>query len=345
MELPVRIVGARPTEPVLAVDGALGAPGLELSHWPGHATPERFRHDLSTGCALIFAGLEADERRRLAAGCTAIVNNHYDTDGVCALFAARHPEAARARSEGLLAAAACGDFYRLPDERSHALDVLVGALADPAVSPLDFTDPASPDGAPLEDRARHEVAVHHLLETLPALLDGDLVPHRALWEPEVTRTRDEVATLAAAQRRDDPELDLVVRLHDGADFTPGRHALFGSAAADRQLVACAAPGGTTYRFVLSTLSWFDLVSAPRRPRPDLGALAAQLNALEGTAEDDRVRWHTQGTTNASPELWFGEAGVASFAERNPGLAPSTLGTGVVRDTIRAALAAGEGATG
>ena len=100
MSLPIRIDGGLPNEPVISVDGAWGAPGLNLSHWPGHATPEDFRHDLSTGSALRFAALSDKERERWAAGCTAIQNNHYGhrrhLRDLCAGAAARGLAARRA---------------------------------------------------------------------------------------------------------------------------------------------------------------------------------------------------------------------------------------------------------
>ena len=87
MELPLRIVDGSSPERVISVDGAWGAPGLNLSHWPGNTTPRELKHDLSTGIALNFARLADGRRRELAQGCTAIANNHFDTDGVCAAFA------------------------------------------------------------------------------------------------------------------------------------------------------------------------------------------------------------------------------------------------------------------
>src|SRR5262245_35017088 len=92
MELPIRVSGAGgEAAALLTVDGAWGAPGLNLSHWPGNATPADLRHELSTGSALRFARLAQAEREQRARGCTAIANNHFDTDGACALFAVRHP--------------------------------------------------------------------------------------------------------------------------------------------------------------------------------------------------------------------------------------------------------------
>ena len=87
MELPVVVTPPEPGVPVIAVDGAWGAEGLGLSHWPGNRTPGDLRHDLSTGSALLFARLPEVERHERAGGAAFIANNHYDTDGAMALFA------------------------------------------------------------------------------------------------------------------------------------------------------------------------------------------------------------------------------------------------------------------
>lgn len=39
MDLPFRIQTEPGAEPLITVDGAFGAPGLELSDWPGNRTP------------------------------------------------------------------------------------------------------------------------------------------------------------------------------------------------------------------------------------------------------------------------------------------------------------------
>lgn len=341
MNLPTRIVGAAPEEAVISVDGAFGAPGLNLSHWPGNTTPAELRHDLSTGAALAFARLPAAERERLAAGAVAIVNNHYDTDGVCAVFATRHPEQALPRAERLLAAARAGDFFQLPDRDALALDALVQAFADPERSPL------AADLQGLADHDRWSVAQNALLEELPGLLDGGLEPYRALWLPTVEAVEADLADLSAAEREEVPALDLTLwTAEEGAGsrrasshglFDPGRHALFGSTSSDRCLTVGPLAGGFTYRLVVSTLSWFDLVTETRLPRPDLVALARRLNALEETAPADELAWRAQPATNASPELWFGEAALDSFAEHNPALSPSELDPDRVLAEVERAL--------
>ena len=57
--------------------------------------------------------------------------------------------------------------------------------------------------------------------------------------------------------------------------------------------------GTTYRFLLSTLSWFDLVTREALQRPSLEQLAAGLNELEGTTPTDPAAWRAQPTDGPS----------------------------------------------
>jgi hypothetical protein len=338
MELPYLIVDGPVEERLVSVDGAWGQPGLNLSHWPGNTTPEALRHDLSTGVALAFGRLRSEERSRLAAGCRAIANNHFDTDGACAMFATRFPALALPRAERLLATAAAGDFYQVPSEEAFALDAAITNLADPERSPW------SDRFRGLDTRARHAVALEGIAERLPALLDGGfdgaLAEFEDLWRNELERLRTDLADLRAATRDDVVHLDLCVwESRPGARFAPGRHALFGSTKADRVLAIGPAGGGVTYRLLLSTLSWFDLVSRDALPRPDLASLAERLNEAEGSQPTDSSAWRTQENTNASPELWFGAAELESFAEHSCALRESRLGPAVVRRAVSDALRA------
>ena len=348
MQLPVRIVRELGREPVILVDGSGAAAGLELSHWPGNRTPQALRHDLSTGCALRFARLARAERERLAEGAVALVNNHYDTDGTCALFAARHPERALELEAPLLDAARAGDFFQWPDDRSLCVDAIVHGLADPARSPLSDVRSAR------SDLERHQAATDFLLGELPALLAGDLEPYRALWGPELAAAHGDRQDLARCVRDDLVHLEWTLwtaetgarSSRDGAPdhFDPCRHARFGASPADRVLVIGPTAGGATYRLLLSTLSWFDLESRSALPRPDLAALCARLNELEDSADEAPLAWRAEDAASPSPELWFGRASGERFAERAPWLAPSRLEPALVRrevaEALRAALLAG-----
>jgi hypothetical protein len=335
VNLPVVIVAHGPGElaatPVISVDGAAGEPGLNLSHWPGNRTPAHLRHDLSTGSALAFARLPRAEQERLAEGARAISNNHYDTDGTCALFAVRHPEAALARSDALLAAARAGDFYELPSEAAFAVDAIVGGLADPERSPL------ARERRARDALGRHQLATEHLMEHLGAILDGEREPYRALCEPELAHLREDLALLSSAQRDDVVHLSWTIWTTPPG--VPGRHALFGRSAADRVLVVAPAAAGTRYRLVLSTRSWFDLTSRPPLPRPDLAALAQGLNDLEGTDPAGALAWRAEESDGPSPELWFGAAELERFSEHNGALAPSALEPARVRRAVAEALRA------
>ena len=351
MNLPVRISAGPSADPVISVDGAWDAKGLNLSHWPGNATPADLKHDLSTGIALNFARLGQATRKARAAGCVAICNNHYDTDGICSLYALVHPEAALEQEEALLAAARAGDFFQVPSEEAFIVDAIVAGLNDPARSPW------REDFAGLADRERHELCTHRLLERLPRILAGDVEDLRELWEPPVAALRADLADLETATLDDLVHLSLcvwtapagAVSTRGGTSrFDPGRHALFGKRTSDRHLVIGPGPAagtgdaaGNTYRFVVGTLSWFELVSPAPPPRPDLAALAAHLNGLEGTGPGDAAAWRHQSPEGASPELWFGSAEFSPSSEHasvvltDSALEPHRV-KGAVVDALRAA---------
>ncbi len=335
MELPIRIVDRAPPEPVISVDGAFGAPGLCLSHWPGNTTPAALKHDLSAGIALAFSRLPVRAQEDLARGATAIVNNHYDTDGACALLAVRHPELALPRADRLLDAAAAGDLFRLPSELAFQIDCIVSGLADLERSPWRDRFGRS------SDRERHEMCVRELMHVLPRLLDGDTEPYADLWRAELEELRADRAAVAAATRDEITHLDLAVFTAggSGARFDPGRHALLGTTTADRVLAIGPRPDGATYRFLLSTVSWFDLATRRAQARPDLEALAARLNELEACSPEDELAWRAQTTASPSPELWFGASDHELFAEHAPVIAPSRLEPALVRREIVDALRA------
>lgn len=343
MDLPVHIHALPGDEPVFSVDGAFDAPGLNLSHWPGNRTPAGLRHDLSTGIALNFARLDEAQRERLAEGCTALVNNHYDTDGVLAMLTVRSPALALAHEDLLLAAAATGDLFACPSEHAFVIDCVVTAMADPVRSPI------AAELAGLADEARWERATVEMLERLPSLLKGDVEPYRDLWAAEWEDLQADRVDLDNATVDDLVHLDFVLwtattgsrstRTHRPAQcFDPGRHALWGRTQSDRLLVLGPGSEGTTARFLIGTRSFFDMVTRRAPARPDLAELAAALNQLEGCATAAPCAWRHQLQEGASPELWFGRAHDLSFAEHvGEYLAPSNLGTETVKSAVVDAL--------
>ena len=334
MRLPYRFQEEPGTEPVLSVDGYFGAPGLNLSHWPGHETPLDLRHDLSTGSALLFARLDEAERARRAEGCVAVVNNHSDTDGLCATYAVLHPKEALTREQELLDAAAAGDFFQVPNEQAFSIDYLVSRWREPETSPIAARLAECPD-----EPAQRQLVIEDLLERLPRWLEGGYTEHEDIYGPALARLDRDRADLRAATRDELIHFDLTIWTGSlTSDFAPGRHALYAETDADRVLLLDPTSQGTRCRFVVNTTSWFDMVTREQLARPDLEALCERLQELE-RASGGESDWHTHDTTNAAPELWCGAPKQPTFDEHNELLELSSLSTEVLKHEIVEALRA------
>lgn len=341
MKLPVRYQVEAGAEPVISVDGAFDAPGLNLSHWPGNRTPAPLRRDLSTEIVLAFVMLPESEQRELSTGCIAIVNNHFDTDGNCALFALRYPELALPRARALSEVAAAGDFFQGRSEHAFVVDCIVSALVDLERSPIAGLLRG------LDELARDLRATEFLFAEFPRLLDGDTQHFLPLYEAELAALRADSLDLERATKDDITHLDLCVwtaplnfsssRATTGKVFDPGRHALFSGAARDRALVIGPQRDGTTYRLVLSTYSWFDMVTRTSLPRAALEELARVLNEQEGVNDQADVAWRYKPSSTPSPELWFGREQPDLFAEHSAVLEPSRQSPASVRRTILQSL--------
>ena len=333
-------------DPVVFVDGS-PPPGdgrtgdLHLSHWPGNRTPKALKRELSTETAFAFLELDEAERVRLLRNAAALVLNHLDTDGICALFVLVRSEAARKSRELLSEVAAAGDFFAAPSERAVAIDAALRNLSDPNRSAF------AREIQSLEVSVRRGRMVEHALDLLGELLVDDGA-RPELWEPDIERHREDLQQLEKATFDDLVYLDFGVwtaRTSTGGSFDPGRHAFLGGGRLDRALLLGVSTEGTTARLVIGTRSFFDRPEGAGSPRPDLDRLVKDLNDAEravggGSGE---FEWRAQPTATASPELWFGRSGLPLFEERaGDYLAPSRLDPvtikGKVLDAIRATWA-------
>ncbi|MEM6567611.1 MAG: DUF6687 family protein [Planctomycetota bacterium] len=346
--LPVRLVTAPGQLPagarVVAVDGSWPASaeprragGLHLAHWPGNDTPADLKRDLSTEIAFAFLDLDGSEREARTRGCEALVLNHYDTDGVCAMLALSRPDVALPHRDLLVEVAASGDLFEVRSERAFAIDAALRNLADPARSGRTFA--RDPEG--------RQALLEAALDLLALLLEDDAAAPE-LWQDDVQALQADRADLDAALHDDLVYMDLGVwagptdraSSRDGAGiaFDPGRHAFFASGRHDRALILGPGATGTTARFVLGTRSFFDIVSRTPSARPDLPALAERLASMEGP-RGGGAAWRFQDPAGASPELWFGTDDLPLYAEHaGAALVPSRIDANeikrVVLDAVR-----------
>jgi hypothetical protein len=238
-------------------DGLVDGAALHLSHWPGNHTPSAWKRDTSVEIALAY-GRGGKEVPR-------VVNNHFDTDGVLAVFGLLEPDVASAHADLLIAAAEVGDFGDWPrSPQGFWLDAAVGRLAGKR------TDAA---------------AYEHVLPRLPALL-AELDGREDLWG-------DAWRALLDADARADRELR-VARVGRVAIF----HQAPGSQELPTPLLSKRAPAGVTrwlraleqrdgsfhYRYELPPHAWADTVTRPNLRKPSRNAIAAKARgswALKG----------------------------------------------------------------
>ena len=148
--------------PTISCDGRVPGSTLELTHWTANVTPKPLYADTSTECALRLAHACARGEYAQLAEAT-VLNNHFDTDGVLAVWACLEPEAALRHAALLCEGAEAGDFGEWSSDRGIQLDAAIEAIGGGALGES-------------EDAAKYAAA----LEVLPSLLE-ELPQHEALW--------------------------------------------------------------------------------------------------------------------------------------------------------------------
>ncbi len=279
----------------ISVDG--NAPGLlQLSHWPGNATPAQFKHDLSTGICLKF--MSSPERLGYLARATTVTNTHYDTDGVLSAFTLCHPIEALRHADVLLSAALSGDMTLYTTPEGTKLELTLTALTKHPDSPVcstRFTD----------ERERRQAQYDYALELIPRLLEKPDM-HYAWWKDEhrqihvdLRALREEEATLEHFAAMDFTVVQTDRPLHEMAVNT--------AAWADRILtIEETESGAHRFELRLLTYSWFEQPTRGNYPRPSWQPL---LEALAAKAASPGGKWAADDLSDPTPRLAFvNEAG-------------------------------------
>ena len=115
------------TENVICVDANFPAK-LQISHWPGHSTPDELFADTSTEIA--FKLIESERKDEYLKGINVISNNHFDSDGVIAAFVLINPAFAVDNKQMLINIAITSDFYEFTTEDALKIDIVLTNLMD-----------------------------------------------------------------------------------------------------------------------------------------------------------------------------------------------------------------------
>ena len=267
--------------PHVVVDGSAQAGTvLTLSHWPGAATPDLLRADLSAEIAFNYL-----DHPELHSDAEFVTNNHFDQDGLVSVFALTQPEAALARRDRLIDIARAGDFSCFRDRDSARAAIALANLGEEGEGDDYALLPRLADTRrrrePYRDHWSDEDA--HITETDRAIADGTITIDE---RPEI-----DLAVVTVPESWRDRVVHQFTMLASNAAHPYAVHN-----ATDRFVIVTLHGGAPQLQYRYET--WVHYVSRRPRPRVDLTDLAAAL-----TAEDtDSGVWTFDGVDALSPRL-------------------------------------------
>ncbi|MGH9172204.1 MAG: DUF6687 family protein [Acidimicrobiales bacterium] len=270
--------------PHVMVDGAARRSSVAtLSHWPQSPTPRWLARDLSAEIVLDYLRLASGASRpRIArrdraslaalvasvALAEAVTNDHFDEDGVMSAFALVDPASALDEAALVAAAASCGDFGVVGDDRAAQVAFSLGpiAAAAGATGTSDCYRAVLPVVGELLERPDHYE--RYWREDFAALQAG----------------RDAIATGQVTLSDVAGDLCVVKRVDASGALLPGAEggrpisevAINSATKASRILSV----DGDRCELTLRYEGWVRYVSRRIPLRPDLGPLAARLSELE-----------------------------------------------------------------
>lgn len=271
--------------PNVVVDGAAQQDTvLTLSHWPGSGSPTEFRADTSAEIVLNYLDTPG-AKEQYAHKVRAVSNNHFDEDGLCAVWAMVYPKLALQQSSLLVDVATAGDFntYRRP--QAAKVVFTIRSHADPQTSPA-MEKLGKDDGT---GSARYEA----LLPLLEGFLD-DTDRYGPYWGEEWSAMLKSKTAMVMGQveLREVPHVDLAV-----AQAPDALHPMVLYNNTERLRVLTALPGGS-YELRYRYETWVQFASRPVMPRVDLAPLLPRLQELE----QESVQWSFDGNATITPAL-------------------------------------------
>jgi hypothetical protein len=285
--------------PNVVVDGSPNeSTVLTLTHWPGIGQPTGLAADLSAQMAIRFV------RNEMAVDADVVTNNHFDQDGLVAMYAMIEPSEALRHQEVLIDVAAAGDFATYRHRQAARASMAIATYADPDRSPI-----AADLAGPYEDQCA--VLYEQLLERL---LDMVLQPDNfsELWidEDEQLTASEAALSKGAITIEERPEIDLAIV--DIADNEPQRRGHRFAAneyvgihpMAINNATSCfriLQVHGRRYTYTDRYESWVQYQSRLPLPRVDLRPLADEL-----TATDTATAWTASSPSSLTAQLQTAE---------------------------------------
>jgi hypothetical protein len=271
--------------PHVIVDGAAHEDTvLTLSHWPGSGSPADFRADTSTEIVLNYLETPGAKKQH-APKVRAVSNNHFDEDGLCAVWSMIHPKKASSRRDLLVDVATAGDFstYRRPQAAKVAFTIR--SYADPETSPV--VEKLQSDDS--SGSARYQA----LLPLIESFLD-DTEQYGPFWDEQwALMLRSKTAmVMGQVELREVPHVDLAV-----AEAPEALHPMVLYNNTERLRVLTALPGGF-YELRYRYESWVQFASRPIMPRIDLAPFLPHLQELER----EQVQWTFEGNEVTTPAI-------------------------------------------
>ncbi len=271
--------------PHIVVDGAPRAGSvLTLSHWPHSGSPVEFRADTSTEIVLNYLATPGADKR-YAPRVRVVSNNHFDEDGLCAMWALLNPKRALELRDTLVDVATAGDFDVYRRLQAAKAVFTIRSYANPQISPVE-DKLANDDGTGC---ARYP-ALLPLLEQF--LIDTDR--YGPYWAEEWSAMSKAKTAMVMDQveLHEVPQVDLAV-----ARSPDPLHPMVLYNSTHRLRVLTALPGGRfelRYRYE----TWVQFASRPVKPRVDLAPLLPRLQDLER----EPVQWTFDGIEVPTPAL-------------------------------------------
>jgi hypothetical protein len=215
----------------------------------------------------------------------AVSNNHFDEDGLCAVWAMLNPKLLDRHGKLLVDVATAGDFniYRRP--QAAKVVFTIGSYTDPELSPV-ASQLEGDDGT---GSSRYQ-ALLPLLEDLLENTDS----YGPYWDDEwsVMLRSKTAMVMGEIELHEIPHVDLAV-----AQAPEPLHRMVLYNSTERLRVLTALPGGRyclRYRYE----TWVQFASRPVMPRVDLTTLLPRLQELER----EEVTWAFDGNALTTPAL-------------------------------------------